>query len=180
MKRGRVHQSTFLLVLAVIVLGLGLLTRDLPQTVQPTRAETLAQTTQTVSYLFRQTNQTVRGKFLQYWIANGGLAQHGYPISRELAEVSETDGKTYTVQYFERAMFEYHPENQSPQDVLSLLGKRRYQQKYPGSVGAPRQVPNTSPGSVFFPETGKRLGGVFLDYWKSHGGLPQHGYPISN
>jgi hypothetical protein len=28
------------------------------------------------------------------------------------------DGNVYTVQYFERARFEYHPENAPPYDVL--------------------------------------------------------------
>jgi hypothetical protein len=85
----------------------------------------------------------------------------------------------YTVQYFERAVFEYHPENKPPYDVLlSLLGNFLYKQKYPD--GAPGQQPNTSPGSVLFKETGKRLGGVFLNYWNSHGGLPQQGFPISD
>src|SRR3954447_16747493 len=31
-----------------------------------------------------------------------------------------------------------------------------------------------------FPETGKTVQGRFLDYWNTHGGLMQQGYPISN
>src|SRR5690242_12330967 len=60
---------------------------------------------------FPQTGQTVRGEFLAYWARHGGLAQQGYPISAELQEVSETTGQSYTVQYFERAVFEHHPDN---------------------------------------------------------------------
>ena len=84
------------------------------------------------------------------------------------------------MQYFERAVFEYHPENAgTPYEVLlSQLGTFRYQQKYPN--GAPNQAPNISPGSVLFPETGKRLGGIFRDYWNKNGGLAQQGYPISD
>src|SRR5437763_13354569 len=92
--------------------------------------------------------------------------------------MSDLDHKPYTVQYFERAAFEYHPENQAPYDVLlSQLGTFQYKKKYP--TGAPGQQPNSTGGSVLFPETGKRVGGKFLDYWKSHGGLAQQGYPIS-
>jgi hypothetical protein len=121
----------------------------------------------------------VSGKFLDYWTNHGGLAQQGYPISQEMQEVSDIDGRTYTVQYFERAVFELHPENQPPYDVLlSLLGTIRYQGKYPN--GAPSEKPNESSGSVFFPQTGKRLGGSFLLYWKQYGGLMQQGYPISD
>lgn len=34
-------------------------------------------------------------------------------------------------------------------------------------------------GVVYFPETGHTLRGVFLSYWRTHGGLPVFGYPIS-
>jgi methionine-rich copper-binding protein CopC len=128
---------------------------------------------------FPPTSMTVCGKFLDYWNSHGGLAQQGYPISNEFQEKSDVDGKTYTVQYFERAVFEAHPENQPPYDVLlSLLGDSFYKQKYPN--GAPNQTPNTSPGSQLFSQTGHRLGGKFLAYWKNHGGLAQQGYPISD
>ncbi len=42
---------------------------------------------------------------------------NGFPISEALQERA-ADGKTYTVQYFERARFELHPENAPPYDVL--------------------------------------------------------------
>ncbi|HVG01135.1 MAG TPA: cupredoxin domain-containing protein, partial [Chloroflexia bacterium] len=128
---------------------------------------------------FAETGKTLRGKFLQYWDAHGGLAQQGFPLSEEMAEKSDTDGKFYTVQYFERAVFELHPDNRPPNDVLlSLLGNFLYKQKYPN--GAPGQQPNTSAGSVLFKETGKRVGGRFLQYWQESGGLPQQGFPISD
>src|SRR5437667_4425161 len=88
---------------------------------------------------FSQTKQQVCGKFLDYWNKNGGLAQQGYPISAELQQKSDINGKTYTTQYFERAVFEAHPENQAPYDVLlSLLGTLQYQSRY-GKAGAPNQ-----------------------------------------
>jgi hypothetical protein len=128
---------------------------------------------------FSETGHTVCGRFLQYWRDHGGLAQQGFPLSGAFQEVSDTDGKTYTVQYFERAIFEMHPENPAPSDVLlSLLGVFLYQSKYP--TGVPNQEANNSAGSTLFPETGKRVGGIFLDYWKSHGALAQQGLPISN
>jgi outer membrane protein assembly factor BamB len=134
---------------------------------------------QTEAIQFPATGKQVRGKFLQYWQEHGGLAQQGYPISDEFQEKSATDGKTYTIQYFERAVFELHPENNPPFDILlSLLGVSTYEQRYPG--GALGQIPNVSTGSVFFPQTGKRLGGRFLQYWQEHGGLAQQGYPISD
>src|SRR3954471_8590439 len=122
--------------------------------------------------LFPQTGKTVSGRFLDYWNTHDGLMQQGYPISEEMQEQSQVDGRTYTVQYFERAVFELHPENPAPYDVLlSLLGNFLYTQKYPN--GAPNQKPNNTAGSVVFKETGKRVGGKFLTYWNSHGGLAQ-------
>src|SRR5437763_5394048 len=79
---------------------------------------------QTSSHYFPETAHTVTGTFLDYWNAHGGLAQFGYPISDELQERSDSNGQTYSVQYFERALFEHHPENAgTPYEVLlSLLG----------------------------------------------------------
>ncbi len=66
---------------------------------------------------FAETGHTVGGAFFNYWYVNGGLAQFGYPLTEEITETLE-DGKTYKVQYFERARFELHPENAAPYDVL--------------------------------------------------------------
>ncbi len=136
---------------------------------------------QSTSRTFPETGKTVSGAFLDYWNAHGGLAQQGFPISDQIQERSDTDGKTYTVQYFERAVFEAHPENQPPYNMLlSLLGDFQLAQKYPGGAPVPVQHPNTATGSVLFKETGHRLGGTFLDYWNTHGGLAQQGFPISD
>jgi len=144
--------------------------------VLPPAGSSLAQAN---SRTFPETGKTVQGRFLDYWNNSGGLAQQGYPITNEMQEVSDTDGKTYTVQYFERAVFELHSENAPPYDVLlSLLGNFLYKQKYPN--GAPGQQPNNNTPTRLFTETGHRVGGVFLDYWNNHGGLAQQGYPISD
>lgn len=131
------------------------------------------------SRYFPETGKVVRGSMLRYWSEHGGIARLGYPISEEIVEKSDMDENTYTVQYFERGVMERHPENKPPYGILlSLLGSYRYVQKYPG--GAPGQVPNNSPGSVLFAQTGHRVGGAFLAYWQSHGGLAQQGYPVSD
>nr|AIA15982.1 Glycosyltransferase WbsX [uncultured bacterium] len=120
----------------------------------------------------------VCGKFLEYWKQHGGLGQLGYPISDERVEPSLTDGgKRYTVQYFERAVLELHPENAPPYDVLlTQLGAYRYQCKYPG--GAPNQRDGAGQ-PLAFGETGHSVSGKFREYWEQHGGLAQQGYPIS-
>ncbi len=132
----------------------------------------------TDTHLFPETGQTVKGLFWKYWQEHGGLPQQGYPISGEIQERSDLDGKTYTLQYFERAVFELHPEKKPPYDLLlSQLGTFRYKQKYPN--GAPNQKRNGDAGTIVFPETNKGLGGSFLVYWRNSGGVAQQGFPIS-
>lgn len=155
--------------LAFVVLGAFGLAGAVPQ-------RSLAQTT---CQTFEQTGKEVCFEFLDYWNQHGGLAQQGYPITEQISEVSPTDGQSYRVQYFERAVFELHPENQPPNNILlSLLGQFAYKDRYP--TGAPNQQPNTSADSRLFTETGHRVGGKFLDYWQKNGGLAQQGYPISD
>ena len=61
---------------------------------------------------FGETGHYVGGGFWRSWQANGGLMVFGYPLSEEVEE----DGRT--VQYFERAVFEWWPEHRPPYDVL--------------------------------------------------------------
>ena len=130
------------------------------------------------SRTFPETGKTASGTFLTYWDAHGGLNQQGYPISDEQIDTSPTDGNSYTVQYFERAVFEKHPENKPPYNILlSLLGVQRFREKYPR--GLPAGAEHIEPGAVLYKETGKHLGGQFKAYWEQHGGLAQQGFPIS-
>ncbi|HMA33339.1 MAG TPA: hypothetical protein VKY74_02580 [Chloroflexia bacterium] len=73
---------------------------------------------------FPATGHNVEPLFLGYWQAHGGLFVNGYPISEAIQERSPTDGQIYTVQYFERARYEYHPEyaNGPGEVLLGLLG----------------------------------------------------------
>ena len=84
---------------------------------------------------FSETGHSVCDPFLRMYRANGlefdgargkslaeSLALFGLPLSEPQVETM-ADGKSYNVQWFERARFELHPENQSPYDVLlGLLG----------------------------------------------------------
>jgi hypothetical protein len=84
---------------------------------------------------FPETDHTVCEPFLSYWQSHGlefdgkpgysageSLALFGLPLSERHPEVL-SDGKTYIVQWFERARFELHPENAPPYNVLlGLLG----------------------------------------------------------
>ncbi|HET7077417.1 MAG TPA: hypothetical protein VFM49_08190 [Chloroflexia bacterium] len=126
---------------------------------------------------FSQTGHTLRGGFRAYWEQHGGLAQFGYPLSEEFQEYVPQTGHAYTVQYFERNRFEWHPENagQGNEFLLGLLGLDVTQ----GAV-FPTSAPVDSTATTrYFPETRHSLGGEFLAYWQQHGGLAQFGYPVS-
>jgi uncharacterized protein YkwD len=130
---------------------------------------------------FPQTGISVCGRFLSYWRDNGGLAQQGLPISPVFEEKNALppagDGQVHKVQYFERARFEYHPENKPPYDVLlGLLGQVEFSSKYKD-----QKLPDLIPaeGCQLFNQTGKRVCGRFLEYWKNNGGLAQQGLPLS-
>ena len=132
---------------------------------------------------FPETGFTVRDDFLAYWQSHGlefgdynvsyreSLALFGYPISDVFEEQLE-DGKTYRVQYFERARFELHPENADPAYRV-LLGQfgRRIRPADPPAAEVP--------GAAYYPQTGHNLGGRFREFWEQNGGLPVFGYPIS-
>ena len=83
------------------------------------------------SQTFAETGQTVSGKILDFWNSHGGIVQLGLPISAQMQDVSSTDGKTYSLQYFERAVLELHPENSgTPFEVQgALVGNQYYLNK---------------------------------------------------
>lgn len=109
------------------------------------------------------------------------MEQQGLPVSPVFEEKNALppsgDSKVHKVQYFERARFEYHPENQPPYDVLlGLLGLDEFAAKY-----KEQKIPELIPaeGCQTFAQTGQKLCGRFLEYWQNHGGLAQQGLPLS-
>jgi hypothetical protein len=123
---------------------------------------------------FKETGYFVRRAVADYWQANGGLAIFGYPISDRRQETDKDSGKTYFVQYFERARIEEHPapegEGNGTEIMLGRLGVAIYEPEAPTTV---------KEGARFFPETGHNLSGAFRAFWEKNGGLPLFGYPIS-
>jgi hypothetical protein len=120
---------------------------------------------------FAQTGHSICRPMEAYWRQYGGLAQFGYPISDPVNEVNSVDGKSYMVQYFERARFELHPENRPPYDVLLGLVGRQFH--------APDPAVAQQAGLTFFAQTGHNVHPTFAAYWQAHGGLFVNGYPIS-
>jgi hypothetical protein len=120
-------------------------------------------------FYFPATGHQIAPEFQRYWDLNGGLAQFGYPLTQP------TLVRGFRTQFFERAVFEYHPENTPPFDVLlRRLGAEILTHAYPEAT----PFESTS-DRLYFPETRHSLGGRFLQYWQLTGGLPVYGYPLS-
>lgn len=134
------------------------------------------------SFTFPETGFTASGRFLAYWRSQGldlgdsgvsyreSLALFGFPIS---ATFTERIGEgAYEVQYFERARFEYHPEQSDPryQVLLGQFGRIIH-------PADPSAAP--LPDTTYFSATGHNLGGRFRDYWAANGGLAVFGLPLS-
>ena len=121
---------------------------------------------------FAQTGHNVGYGFRRFFESQGGVDRFGYPRTEEVQE----DG--WTVQYFQRARFEYHPENAgTPYEVqLALLGDLLTAGRRPFPAAPPFA---DAPDHHYFPETGH---GVHFGFWRAfqeHGGVDSLGYPIS-
>lgn len=123
---------------------------------------------------FPQTGHYLSYGFLDYWRHYGDLAQFGYPLTEEF-----TDPNTgYTEQYFERAVFEWHPDAPSGWQIqLRRLGA----EAVAGREKDPAFLPiySAGPGCEYFSQTRHQICGHFLSYWESNGALPIYGYPLS-
>ena len=124
------------------------------------------------SIYFDETGHNVRHGFLKYFNARGGVAAFGLPLTEEVVQ----NGRT--VQYFERARFEYHPELAgTPYETqLGLLNDALTAPRRPFAGDTPFP---TVPDHRYFPETGHSVHFGFLRYWETQGGLERFGYPIS-
>lgn len=120
---------------------------------------------------FDATQQAIAPEFTAYWIEKGGTERFGYPISRPILI------KGILSQFFQRAVFEYHPENSgtSSEVLLRLLGTEITR----GRSFFKADSQNLAPDRILFPETGHSLGGSFRKFWEETGGLAVYGYPIS-
>jgi len=129
---------------------------------------------------FPETGHTLQGEFLDYWESQGGLMRFGFPRTEVFSEYDPLVGQTYLVQYFERARFEYHPEYAGTQSAVLLGHVGRWALERRGiDPWATAIQPPVAEGRRFFPESGHSLGGAFLAYWESQGGLVRFGYPLT-
>lgn len=121
---------------------------------------------------FPETGHSVRGEFLAFFEAHGGLAFFGYPLTDEFTQ----DGRR--VQYFQKVRMEWHPElPESYRVQLGLLGDELGYRRPP--ISAAEIPPANHPQRRYYPETGHTVSFAFLTYFDEHGGLDVFGYPIT-
>ena len=137
-----------------------------------TRAEPALNLPGGQSIYFDETGHNVRHGFLTYFLANGGAGAFGLPLTEEFIE------NGLTVQYFQRARFEFHPEHAGTRYAveLGLIGDELTEHRRPFQGVAPFP---SEPEHRYFPETGHSVNFAFLRFWEQAGALDRFGYPIS-
>ncbi|MGI8586225.1 MAG: peptidoglycan DD-metalloendopeptidase family protein [Chloroflexia bacterium] len=113
---------------------------------------------------------TLGGGFAAFWQQHDGALLFGAPVTGELSRPG------LTVQYFERARLEWHPDwPPGRQITIGRLGAELL-----GTRVLPLPVPFPSnPGHRYFAATGHSVQGEILRFWDAEGGLPIFGYPLS-
>lgn len=118
------------------------------------------------------TGYSAGGGFLDFFEKWGGVPVFGYPRGQEVME----EGRT--VQYFQKARFEFFPAlaGTSYQVQLGLLG-----QEMIGIWSFPKvEPPASGSDELFFPETGYSVKPAFAKFFRERGGLEILGYPITD
>lgn len=120
---------------------------------------------------FQETPYCAENAFLDYWRTHGGLEILGFPVSQPFV-----DDRGLIVQFYERAIMEWHPENSDPnyQVLLTLLGNDLVVSR-PERFTPPVACDVTP--CTLFAETNHTLRGVFYNYWVNNGGLAVFGFP---
>lgn len=136
------------------------------------------------AWISPDTGYAVSGEWLDYWKSRGGLDVFGHPISGVIADPS-MGGQT--VQVFQRAILEWHPENPPQYRVLRrLLGDVLYPGADKPTTVAVNAITNSPAAVMPDPqELGHAVSDIapdgtaiyFKEYFDLHGGAHTFGYP---
>jgi hypothetical protein len=161
---------------------------NLPLTIQP-RPDLPPDPNYVPPIYFPETGHYIYGSFRDYWRRFGGLEVFGYPLTEQRKE-----GGMW-VQYFERARFEYHEDNFKKDPnwdnldkasrlklvmLLTRLGADLVEKKGGNKAFPLPDLANLPPGATLFKETGHYISGKIAEYWWSHDGIANFGYPLSD
>jgi hypothetical protein len=119
-----------------------------------------------------ETGHWVTGDFLKTYLSVPTPSKiYGYPIT----EAFQDQTRDRMIQYFQRARFEYIPDEPAGLRVhITDLGSLLY------TSGKVLTMPPNFPACQVFIETNFQVCYAFLDFFKANGGAAQFGYPISN
>ena len=126
---------------------------------QPSHAE------ESTAQCFVETGFCIDGRIREYWAAQGGLRVFGYPIGPQAT--MRVEGKTLTVQPFERNRLELHPQNARPYDVLlGRLGADRLAQQGRDWYAFPKSA---TADCKTFTQTQHAVCGRIWQVWRQYG-----------
>ena len=113
--------------------------------------------------------------FKEYFDAHGGVARFGYPVTNEFQRAG------LTMQYFEKARFEYLPQFAGTPDAvqLGLLGDEVLTLWNAHRPREPAPHAELPPTVRYFAETGHYVAHGFLEYFHANGGVQRFGFPVT-
>jgi hypothetical protein len=129
---------------------------------------------------FPETGHFIDFGFRDFFETHGDVPILGFPLSEEFDEACD-DGVTRTVQYFERAVFEFHTGGAPV--LLRLLGHHERERRYPGGQNLPAAFqPLAAPPAQgrYFPETQHHIDFGFRAFYEAQpDALFVFGFPLS-
>ena len=120
-----------------------------------------------------ETGHYITDQFLTFWKGQGGADVFGNPLSEQYTENNRT------VQLFEKALLELHPEETDPKNQVQLAFLGRELADARGLHFTAQPLASNSATRTFYQETGQLISGQFKTYWDKNNGLAFLGLPIS-
>ncbi len=127
-------------------------------------------------YYFNQTGHYVKGELWAYYQSIPNATQvYGFPIT----EAYQDPATGITIQYFQRARFEYYPGNPlGKRIVVTPLGKLLHEEAQ--LQLHPNALPPRHSACLYFDETEAQTCYAFLDYYHAMGGKKVLGVALSD
>lgn len=130
------------------------------------------------SLYFPETGYTVKGEFLEkFQSATDPILVYGYPITNAFVAPDYSPSAGLTIQYFQKARFEYHMENAlGDRIVVSPLGSSLLDLE---QIDSKPVTAASHPACRYFTATQHQTCYAFLKFFDANGGVDQFGNPIS-